>query len=175
MENDINNISPSVSVVISSTSVCDSPGVSKFVVSSEEKTEEVAKVSEVVEMDVVSHEEETEDVAKASDLDSHPKKTEDFAKASDFVNQDAVSPSEKTKDVEEAHVSDVIKPLVSVNIELEQKVVQQDYVNMYMKSMKQFTEALAKMNLPLDKAALTEKENKESASNERKTTSGLDF
>ncbi|KAK1405496.1 C2 domain-containing protein [Heracleum sosnowskyi] len=162
-----NSSSPSVSVVTSSTSVCDSPGASKFVVSSEEKTEEVAKVSEVVELDVVSHEEETEDVAKASDFDSHPEKTEDVAKASDFVNQDVVSPSEKTKDVGEAHVSDVIKPLVSVNIEPEQKVVQQDYVDMYMKSMQQFTEALAKMNLPLDKAAPTEKENKESANKEQ--------
>lgn len=42
------------------------------------------------------------------------------------------------------------KPAVSVNIEPEQKVVQQDIVDMYMKSMQQFTESLAKMKLPLD-------------------------
>lgn len=38
----------------------------------------------------------------------------------------------------------------TVVIEPEQKVVQQDIVDMYMKSMQQFTESLAKMKLPLD-------------------------
>ncbi|PAL55937.1 hypothetical protein CEJ83_21670, partial [Acinetobacter baumannii] len=48
-------------------------------------------------------------------------------------------------------LSDAInKPVVSVNIEPEQKVVQQDIVDMYMKSMQQFTESLAKMKPPLD-------------------------
>ncbi|KAG5138460.1 hypothetical protein JHK82_023191 [Glycine max] len=42
------------------------------------------------------------------------------------------------------------KPVVSVNIEPEPKVVQQDIVDMYMKSMQQFTESLAKMKLPMD-------------------------
>lgn len=42
------------------------------------------------------------------------------------------------------------KPVVSVNIEPEIQVVQQDIVDMYMKSMHQFTESLAKMKLPLD-------------------------
>ncbi|KAE8713706.1 hypothetical protein F3Y22_tig00110206pilonHSYRG00358 [Hibiscus syriacus] len=42
------------------------------------------------------------------------------------------------------------KPIVSVNIEPEMQVVQQDIVDMYMKSMQQFTESLAKMKLPLD-------------------------
>lgn len=41
-------------------------------------------------------------------------------------------------------------PVVSVSIVPEQKVVQQDIVDMYMKSMQQFTEALEKMKLPLD-------------------------
>ncbi|KAH7544470.1 hypothetical protein JRO89_XS15G0171800 [Xanthoceras sorbifolium] len=44
----------------------------------------------------------------------------------------------------------ISKPVVTVNIEPEQKVVQQDIVDMYMKSMQQFTESLAKMKLPLD-------------------------
>ncbi|XVE50765.1 hypothetical protein DITRI_Ditri01bG0189600 [Diplodiscus trichospermus] len=44
----------------------------------------------------------------------------------------------------------IAKPVVSVNIEPEQKVVQQEIVDMYMKSMQQFTESLAKMKLPLD-------------------------
>lgn len=42
------------------------------------------------------------------------------------------------------------KPVVTVNFEPEQKVVQQEIVDMYMKSMQQFTESLAKMKLPLD-------------------------
>ncbi|RVX14771.1 hypothetical protein CK203_011844 [Vitis vinifera] len=42
------------------------------------------------------------------------------------------------------------KPAVTVNIEPEQKMVQQDIVDMYMKSMQQFTESLAKMKLPMD-------------------------
>ncbi|TXG67628.1 hypothetical protein EZV62_008903 [Acer yangbiense] len=44
----------------------------------------------------------------------------------------------------------ISKPVVNVNFEPEQKVVQQDIVDMYMKSMQQFTESLAKMKLPLD-------------------------
>ncbi|KAL3508415.1 hypothetical protein ACH5RR_027816 [Cinchona calisaya] len=43
-----------------------------------------------------------------------------------------------------------VKPVATVNIEPEQKMVQQDIVDMYMKSMQQFTESLAKMKLPMD-------------------------
>lgn len=49
-----------------------------------------------------------------------------------------------------ARENSFIKPVVTVNIEPEQKVVQQDFVNMYMKSMQEFTESLAKMKLPMD-------------------------
>lgn len=42
------------------------------------------------------------------------------------------------------------KPIVPVNVDFDQKVVQQDFVDLYMKSMQQFTESLAKMKLPLD-------------------------
>ncbi|XP_028127047.1 uncharacterized protein LOC114323600 [Camellia sinensis] len=42
------------------------------------------------------------------------------------------------------------KPVATVNIEPKQEVVQQDIVDMYMKSMQQFTESLAKMKLPMD-------------------------
>ncbi|XP_019447101.1 PREDICTED: uncharacterized protein LOC109350324 isoform X1 [Lupinus angustifolius] len=45
------------------------------------------------------------------------------------------------------------KPIVTVNIDPEPKVVQQEIVDMYMKSMQQFTESLAKMKLPMDIAA----------------------
>ncbi|KAK9689449.1 hypothetical protein RND81_09G059600 [Saponaria officinalis] len=44
----------------------------------------------------------------------------------------------------------LITPLVTVSIEPEEKMVQQDIVDMYMKSMQQFTESLAKMKLPMD-------------------------
>ncbi|XP_065862514.1 uncharacterized protein [Euphorbia lathyris] len=44
----------------------------------------------------------------------------------------------------------IAKPVINVNIEPEQSMVQQDIVDMYMKSMQQFTESLAKMKLPLD-------------------------
>ncbi|OIT28834.1 PREDICTED: uncharacterized protein LOC109212164 [Nicotiana attenuata] len=47
-------------------------------------------------------------------------------------------------------VSTFTPPVVNVSIVPEQKVVQQEIVDMYMKSMQQFTEALAKMKLPLD-------------------------
>lgn len=42
------------------------------------------------------------------------------------------------------------KPVISVNIEQEVKVDQKEIMDMYMKSMQQFTESLAKMKLPLD-------------------------
>lgn len=45
---------------------------------------------------------------------------------------------------------EVVKPVISINLQQEQSVVQQDIVDMYMKSMQQFTESLAKMKLPLD-------------------------
>ncbi|XP_062189152.1 uncharacterized protein LOC133892410 [Phragmites australis] len=44
----------------------------------------------------------------------------------------------------------VDKPVISVNIEQEVKVDQNQIMDMYMKSMQQFTESLAKMKLPLD-------------------------
>ncbi|XP_062077552.1 uncharacterized protein LOC133782314 isoform X2 [Humulus lupulus] len=57
------------------------------------------------------------------------------------------------------------KPVVSVNIEPEQKVVQQEIVEMYMKSMQQFTESLAKMKLPMDmETGTTNSENSSSDS-----------
>eukprot|EP00249_Psilotum_nudum_P023997 c29052_g4_i1 orf=615-2210(+) len=41
-------------------------------------------------------------------------------------------------------------PLVNIALEPEEPVVQQQIVDLYMKSMQQFTESLSKMNLPLD-------------------------
>ncbi|KAL6570803.1 hypothetical protein OROGR_000353 [Orobanche gracilis] len=61
--------------------------------------------------------------------------------------------NEKTADGLDAEnnvVPGSVKPLVSVSIDPEPQVVQQDIVDMYMKSMQQFTESLAKMKLPVD-------------------------
>ncbi|KAI3673702.1 hypothetical protein L6452_39829 [Arctium lappa] len=44
----------------------------------------------------------------------------------------------------------ITKNVVAVNVKPEHEVVQQDFVDLYMKSMQQFTESLAKMKLPLD-------------------------
>ncbi|KAL0550161.1 hypothetical protein IC582_014664 [Cucumis melo] len=57
---------------------------------------------------------------------------------------------EKNGEVNDCCSDTIRKPLVSVSIEAENKVVQQDIVDKYMKSMQQFTESLAKMKLPLD-------------------------
>lgn len=74
-------------------------------------------------------------------------------------NQEHASPlKEKTAEVGDGETDSSggtpsnasAKPAVSVKIEPEQKMVQQDIVDMYMKSMQQFTESLAKMKLPLD-------------------------
>ncbi|KAI3457743.1 hypothetical protein Pfo_014406 [Paulownia fortunei] len=47
-------------------------------------------------------------------------------------------------------VSSTAQPLINVTVEPEQKVVQEEIVDMYMKGMQQFTDALAKMKLPMD-------------------------
>ncbi|XP_051128244.1 uncharacterized protein LOC127249496 [Andrographis paniculata] len=59
------------------------------------------------------------------------------------------------------------KPLVTINIEPEPKVVQQDIIDMYMKSMQQFTESLAKMKLPGDFESATT--STEDSSSDQKT------
>ncbi|GAB2279830.1 hypothetical protein Dimus_014469 [Dionaea muscipula] len=62
-----------------------------------------------------------------------------------------IGDSESNSNADQPHGQSVLfKPLVSVNLEMEEKVVQQDIVDMYMKSMQQFTESLAKMKLPMD-------------------------
>ncbi|KAL6645653.1 hypothetical protein ACP70R_017261 [Stipagrostis hirtigluma subsp. patula] len=68
------------------------------------------------------------------------------------------SQKEKNQDATDGEVDssetppkdEVVKPVISINLQPEQSVVQQDIVDMYMKSMQQFTESLAKMKLPLD-------------------------
>ncbi|XP_068669779.1 uncharacterized protein [Aristolochia californica] len=73
--------------------------------------------------------------------------------------QDQVSSKvEKNADAGEAEInsssgsagSKFPQPIINIKIEPEQQVVQQEIVDMYMKSMQQFTESLAKMKLPMD-------------------------
>lgn len=44
----------------------------------------------------------------------------------------------------------ILSPLGNINLEAEQSAMQQQIVDMYMRSMQQFTESLAKMKLPMD-------------------------
>ncbi|CAK9133347.1 unnamed protein product [Ilex paraguariensis] len=82
----------------------------------------------------------------------------DTPRASKSPNQDVSSVKEEVekanKEAETGSpavtVSTFVQPVISVHVEAEQKVVQQEIVDMYMKSMQQFTEALAKMKLPMD-------------------------
>lgn len=168
-----NSSSPSLSVATSSASACDTPGVLKYVnqdeIAPEEKREDAAKVSEFVKRNgnVVSPEEMTQAKFSESvneDVVSTGEKTEDVAKTSDFVNQDVVSLSEKkTEDVGKAPVFDFTMPLINVNIKPEE-VAQQDYIDLYMSSMLQFTESLGQVNLPMPMVAVPkEKDGKDPA------------
>ncbi|KAL0925949.1 hypothetical protein M5K25_004326 [Dendrobium thyrsiflorum] len=69
------------------------------------------------------------------------------------------SPTEKSKTSEvadsdtsspDAPEKPYVLPVIKINLEPEQPVIQQEIVDMYMKSMQQFTESLAKMKLPMD-------------------------
>lgn len=53
-------------------------------------------------------------------------------------------------DSESRSLGPITKNVVAVHVKPEKEVVQQDFVDLYMKSMQQFTESLAKMKLPLD-------------------------
>ncbi|KAF8084714.1 hypothetical protein N665_0705s0002 [Sinapis alba] len=77
-----------------------------------------------------------------------------------FVNSKADSQEAESETSKEK----TVKPILSVRVEPESKVVQQDIVDMYMKSMQQFTDSLAKMKLPLDIDSPTKSENSSSDS-----------
>ncbi|KAL5987980.1 hypothetical protein ACLOJK_035742 [Asimina triloba] len=78
--------------------------------------------------------------------------------ASKSLNHDNVSPQEeKSTDITEGEAESnktasntFAESVLNVKVEQEQSVVQQDIIDMYMKSMQQFTESLAKMKLPMD-------------------------
>ncbi|PQM34339.1 uncharacterized protein Pyn_19475 [Prunus yedoensis var. nudiflora] len=91
----------------------------------------------------------------SSEVDVHA--VESFSTAAfESIQEQRSAPGEKKVDKDgETDSSNGVpsdafaKPTVTVTVP-EQQVVQQDFVDMYMKSMQQFTESLAKMKLPLD-------------------------
>ncbi|KAK9074244.1 hypothetical protein SSX86_006841 [Deinandra increscens subsp. villosa] len=96
-------------------------------------------------------------------------KSFDDEKQSKSANQESDSPV-KDKPVEGGSTN---QPSASMNFDLDQKVVQQDFVDLYMKSMQQFTESLAKMKLPLEmENEQTSSGNSSSGQNNTETPNG---
>ncbi|XP_058080405.1 uncharacterized protein LOC131228633 [Magnolia sinica] len=97
--------------------------------------------------------------------------------ASKSLNEDNVSPQEvKSTDVAEGEADSSSGPpnntfaqsVLNMKVEPEQSVVQQEIIDMYMKSMQQFTESLAKMKLPMDiENGNTNSENGKSSSDQK--------
>lgn len=92
-------------------------------------------------------------------------------------DQEAKKPTDiiKNDDVVKTDDEAVVKPVLTVNHEPEQKVVQQDIVDMYTKSLQQFTESLAKMRLPLDIDSPTQSDNSSSSQQTPKSASSRVF
>ncbi|EPS66415.1 hypothetical protein M569_08362 [Genlisea aurea] len=92
------------------------------------------------------------DAAILPAIDSPPPPPTTIASAATIDGQEEDEPVSPSKNGSESDGGSDPKPVVTVEVEPEQqqKVVQQDIVDMYMKSMQQFTESLAKMKLPLD-------------------------
>lgn len=80
------------------------------------------------------------------------------------VNSKASSQESRSEASGETSEEKTVKSVLTVKVEPESKVVQQDIVDMYMKSMQQFTDSLAKMKLPLDIDSPTKSENSSSDS-----------
>ncbi|XP_019197013.1 PREDICTED: uncharacterized protein LOC109190838 [Ipomoea nil] len=95
--------------------------------------------------------------------ESHPASSQssETPGASKTAPEEYISPSKecaKEKSLDDRDAEESVFPkaaVMAVNIEAEQKVVQQDIIDMYMKSMQQFTESLAKMKLPLELESTT--------------------
>ncbi|KAL1832144.1 hypothetical protein ACET3Z_001795 [Daucus carota] len=64
--------------------------------------------------------------------------------------QDANIPISKDNVQESSNVKALSAPLGNINLEAEQSAMQQQIVDMYMRSMQQFSESLEKMKLPMD-------------------------
>ncbi|KAK4714050.1 hypothetical protein R3W88_019957 [Solanum pinnatisectum] len=90
--------------------------------------------------------------AKSYPSNSNPKQTSSTTKEESALplndTKDSAKEVDSTSPV--VPVSTFTLPVVNVSIVPEKQVVQQDIVDIYKKSMQQFTEALEKMKLPLD-------------------------
>ncbi|XP_022153278.1 uncharacterized protein LOC111020804 [Momordica charantia] len=72
-------------------------------------------------------------------------------KESKFSNKEDKTTLRKEGNIPSVKFGQVLSaPLGNINLEAEQSAMQQQIVDMYMKSMQQFTESLAKMKLPMD-------------------------
>ncbi|KAI3919009.1 hypothetical protein MKW92_052460 [Papaver armeniacum] len=76
--------------------------------------------------------------------DAHQKNEVQSDKDADFSNKEDESSKERSMS------SVFAAPLGNINLEAEETAMQQQIVDMYMRSMHQFTESLAKMKLPMD-------------------------
>ncbi|KAK6784845.1 hypothetical protein RDI58_018300 [Solanum bulbocastanum] len=90
--------------------------------------------------------------ARSYPSNSNPKQTSSATKEESALPLNDIKDSAKEVDSTSpaVPVSTFTLPAVNVSIEPERQVVQQDIVDIYKKSMQQFTEALEKMKLPLD-------------------------
>nr|AAM65452.1 unknown [Arabidopsis thaliana] len=108
----------------------------------------------------------THDVSKQSSEGNNSDSEQEAKKPTDII---------KSGDLDKTDEEAVVKPVLTVHIEPEQKVVQQDIVDMYTKSLQQFTESLAKMKLPLDIDSPTQSENSSSSQQTPKSASSRVF
>ncbi|KAL0796860.1 hypothetical protein Bca101_068237 [Brassica carinata] len=113
-----------------------------------------------------------------SGSDHEVKKPVDNSKLSSEENNSVSEQGEKkpADTIKNGDGEEVVKPILTVNMEQpEQKVVQQDIVDMYTKSLQQFTESLAKMKLPLDMDSPTQSENSSSSQQTPKSANSRVF
>ncbi|XP_010479514.1 PREDICTED: uncharacterized protein LOC104758362 [Camelina sativa] len=108
----------------------------------------------------------THDDSKQSSEGNNSGSVKEATKATDII---------ENGDLDKTDDETVVKPVLKVNIEPEQQVVQQDIVDMYTKSLQQFTESLAKMKLPLDIDSPTQSENSSSSQQTPKSASSRVF
>eukprot|EP00252_Welwitschia_mirabilis_P020028 TRINITY_DN47_c0_g2_i1.p1 TRINITY_DN47_c0_g2~~TRINITY_DN47_c0_g2_i1.p1 ORF type:complete len:462 (-),score=83.14 TRINITY_DN47_c0_g2_i1:543-1928(-) len=99
-------------------------------------------------------------LSKGNTSVEHPEKDASMERSSNSNSMQEKSSSEDSKEqtstmsvmsTTEEGSSTLKTPLVKIDIQPDQPVLQEQIVDMYMKSMQQFTESLAKMKLPMDK------------------------
>ncbi|CAN8321345.1 unnamed protein product [Cochlearia groenlandica] len=109
---------------------------------------------------------ETRDDSKLTSEENNSSSDQEAKKPTDII---------KNSDLDKTDGKAVVKPIPTVNVEPEQKVVQQDIVDMYTKSLQQFTESLAKMKLPLDIDSPAQSESSSSSQQTPKSASSRVF